>query len=445
MYALLLFAIPSAHAWNHIGKMWDTDDIPLTWSMGAEEEESLAPGYSLEVIQKCWANWHVAECAAIGDNYDDAPIADLPTIGDGAITIHWNDPEQNTEVGVLGVTYPLAENVIVKETSTLVYKHMIDADIVFNDNVAFASVEDIEASCSEGTYSIEGVATHEIGHLWGMEHSCQDGDPCTDAEQRAATMYWSVDDCNVDQADINQDDIDGISALYGTFGTFYATTDRIGGTPLSVGFDVQSATPVVGVHWTFGDGGTSDELAPTHEYTTAGQFTVQAEIELEDATCGTTTYTDDQLGYVLACDAPAPEDGADGFFTLSHDDGLRWATVNHTDVSVYGCVDTISWEVYQGTGESDITPDNLVDLDGDGDGDTLGAWSPKITFPKAGNYVVVMNVGGPGGLDASFLPVVVEDVPGEGSGCDASGTLGAASIGGLLMAAAAGLRRRRRG
>ncbi len=443
MFAILLLASPAVHAWEHIGKVWSEDSLPLEWKMGRQEEDSLNPGYSLQVLQDSWANWHDAECAAISDRWgEDDATGQGRNASDGLITIWWDDPDNETEVGVLGVTYPVSNNTIIKETSSMVYRRLTDADIVFNDNIDFGSVEEIDAACG-GQTSIEAVATHEIGHLWGLEHSCQDGDACLEAELQEATMYWAVGPCNTAPADISADDIASITALYGPFGSFYATTARVGASPLSVGFQLESDTPVVGVTWNFGDGGSSTELAPVHEYTVAGQFTVEAAIELEDPICGTSISTYDELGFVLACDAPAPEEGAPGFFTLEHDDGLTWRSVNSTDVSVYGCVDTIAWQVYRGSGESAIAAENLVDLDGNGEGDSVNAWSPKLAFPEAGAYVVVMNVGGPGGLEASFLDIDVADIAAEGSGCTAVNPVTGASWVGLLLAGAAALRRRR--
>jgi uncharacterized protein (TIGR03382 family) len=445
MSLLLLLAAPPALAWEHIGKAWREEDFPLHWATGtSQEEDSLAEGYGREVLVKSWDNWLVAECAAIGNVYDDDTRASERNYADGAITMHYDDPSDEIEPGVLGVTWPLANNVIVKETSTLVYRQMIDADIVFNDNVDFGSQDDISTDCA-GQTSIEAVAVHEIGHLHGLEHSCQDGDPCTETDLAEATMFWAIGSCDLSKADINVDDITSITTLYGSSATFEAVTSRIGANPLAVEFEITSEVPVISASWKFGDGETSTELNPTHEYLTPGQFTVEATMELEDPVCGSSFYTYDQLGYVLACEAPVPAEGADGYFTMAHSDGLTYTTVNHTDVSVYGCVDTIAWEIYKGTGEGVISADNLVDLDGDGDSDSIGAWAPKIAFPAAGDYTVVMNIGGPGGVRASFLSVTVEDRAGENAsgGCSTTGSSAGFGLVGGLIAAVAGLRRRR--
>jgi len=202
-----------------------------------------------------------------------------------------------------------------------------------------------------------------------------------------------------------------------------------------VAFQITSDSDVLAARWKFGDGQTSEDINPTHTYETQGQFTVSVSMDLEDAECGSYTYDSSALAYVVACEPPKPEDGADGFFTISHSDGLTYQTSNRTDVTVYGCIDTIEWQVYKGTGEGDITGEPLQ---------RIGAWSPKISFPEAGSYVVVMNVGGPGGLDAGYVVVDAQDVPSEGEGC-AVAPIGGSAAGLVLAGLVAGLRRKGRG
>jgi hypothetical protein len=157
---------------------------------------------------------------------------------------------------------------------------------------------------------------------------------------------------------------------------------------------------------------------------------------LEAEGCGEYTTKTSKIGYITACNLPAPEEGASGFFQLQQEEGLSYTVINHTDTSVYGCVDMITWQVYEGGA---VDPARQVDFNGDGAGDNIGAWSPTITFPKAGTYTVLANIGGPAGTEAGSLTIEVV----EAKGC--SNVPGFA--GGLLVVAGAvaGLWRRKRG
>lgn len=436
MLTLLLLAAP-AHAWEHIGTAWYQEQFPLIWYMTPPEEESLPEGEALALLKDSWDKWEDdAPCSGVSNTYGSSSSNAERNREDGKITMHFNDPSGEIEAGVIAVTYSSWGTEIVKETSSKIYRNLLDADIVFNDNIDFGTPEDMLSGCSNQMTYV-GTATHEIGHLYGLAHSCEQGDACPETDKQEATMFWSGGDCDPMTEDLNVDDIASITALYGASASFVATTERIGATPLDVTFEVSADADITGADWNFGDGETSTEINPTHTYTRAGQYTVQAEVALDDEVCGGSVFTYDELGYVLVCDIPTPTEGAGGYFSMLHDDGLTWATTNHTDVSVYGCVDFISWEVYAGSGISG----EPIDLDGDGDSDVIGAWSPKIRFPAEGTYTVVMNVGGPGGTKAGMMTVDVVDVATDGSSCSTSGAdLG---LGALALAGLVGLRRRR--
>ena len=76
-----------------------------------------------------------------------------------------------------------------------------DADIY--TNTAYDYYSSGEASCS-GEYDINGIMTHEVGHVIGLGHSSVAG----------ATMYPSVGACDLSPRSLAADDIAGRDDLY---------------------------------------------------------------------------------------------------------------------------------------------------------------------------------------------------------------------------------------
>jgi predicted Zn-dependent protease len=76
-----------------------------------------------------------------------------------------------------------------------------DADVYTNTAVALYSSR--EAGCS-AEYDIDGIMTHEVGHVIGLGHSSVAG----------ATMYPSVSACNTSPRSLAADDIAGRDDLY---------------------------------------------------------------------------------------------------------------------------------------------------------------------------------------------------------------------------------------
>ena len=148
---------------------------------------------------------------------------------------------------------------------------------------------------------------------------------------------------------------------------------------------------VTKVTWKWGDGTTSEGIDATHVYDRAGNFSIQM--------CATTqlgetsnTHCVDRAGIITACDVPAAG------FEIEPIEGLTWQIVNRTDVSTYGCITNLVWEVYDEDG-------NLWR--------EYGGWEPEIEFDEPGDYRIVQNVGGFAGQDAAELTVQVRRAVGS--------------------------------
>jgi hypothetical protein len=77
-----------------------------------------------------------------------------------------------------------------------------DADIYTNTKYNYTSSKETDG-CS-GEYDIDGIMTHEVGHVIGLGHSSVAG----------ATMYPSVSSCNYNNRTLEADDIAGKNDLY---------------------------------------------------------------------------------------------------------------------------------------------------------------------------------------------------------------------------------------
>src|SRR5690606_25596821 len=58
---------------------------------------------------------------------------------------------------------------------------------------------------NNGSMDIQGIATHEIGHSLGLDHSTVS----------ASTMYFAASGSGVSDRSIHNDDIAGLQAIYG--------------------------------------------------------------------------------------------------------------------------------------------------------------------------------------------------------------------------------------
>jgi hypothetical protein len=134
-------------------------------------------------------------------------VSDNNTGNDGKSVILFRNTTDGG--GALASTYSWASN-----------GSLVDSDIVFWDgSYTFFTGS---SGCSSGVY-VEDVATHELGHALGLNHS----------DQTDATMYPTIGWCSQDWRTLSSDDIAGIQSLYA--GGSASTPSAPSGLQVSIG------------------------------------------------------------------------------------------------------------------------------------------------------------------------------------------------------------------
>jgi hypothetical protein len=467
MSAVLLLAAlttPEAHAWAHTRKVWDPSDLPMEWYFADTREDSMDPDVAEQIVEDSFLTWtEDMSCAGLstellGVRAGFTGPQDNDQLNIQVLNFNW-DTLDSVDESTLAYTlcYPGDRAFTLDGES---YSWMDNCDIVYNGNLDWTSTAEIQRGACLDEYSLDAVSTHEIGHLWGLGHSCDD--PNDDAEEikgpescdagnlRDAIMFWAIGRCDTGpDAGFTSDDEDGLYRLYGPSCNFALDEDsEKRGPTREVCWNLECNGDPDIVEMSFGDGTTTnvdydsndpDSGFVCHEYTEKGQYTITLQIDYPPGACVTSSGT--EVDYdppavrspaeILVCGDPEPAPGFDGLFTFFHYDSLDYQLVNQVDTSVYGCVEQILWQVYEG---DSVSGDPIQEL---------YAWAPRLRFPKEGKYTIQMSASGPSDVvvEAS-LTLTAEDKRGEATkACSAIG-MGASGAAALLALGIVVARRR---
>jgi hypothetical protein len=438
-FTLLILALPATGwAWEHEGWVWGLSDQPIAYQVTTLQEDSLPIGYLRTAIEDGFAQWSEQECVALSATDGGDTEENSGHKVDGVNLVSVDDPFDQVTVGVLAATVVYTDSEVVFEQDGIRYTRVTEADVVFNDEVDFATDEDIEAgSCVDQT-SVRGIALHEVGHLIGLAHACPRGESCDSPKVQEATMHWLVPACDASRSTLADDDLHGLAALYGPYVPFSCGPEQtlsgesvvFGTIPFEVScaMDPSAASEVAAAQWDFGDGGTTDDLAPTHTYEIPGRFDLQVCFTApEFEVCEVFEQCPVRRDYVLSCTQPDPVVGWEEV------DGTLIQLVNDTPVPPEGCFDTVSWTLYDST-------NTFLDV--------IEEWEPVYDFPGPGDYRAVFAITGPAGTASAetFPHVRGEDVGDTRSECGCGSVAGFTGGPGLLLAVivAAGRRRCRK-
>ena len=196
---------------------------------------------------------------------------------EGGVAVLFGDPDDELADGDLERVVSGSSSGVSFERNGMTFTAAAAAEFVFNDAGVWSTDADIEAGGCSGQLSLQGQLTHELGHVLGLGHSCEQGEACTDADALAATMYGSMEACDTGASTLGADDIEGLAAIYGAAYPFAFTCGAAGEDGLSVQCTVTdpSETALLSPTWDFGDGGVAAGSEAAHTYAAPGSYDVE--------------------------------------------------------------------------------------------------------------------------------------------------------------------------
>jgi len=198
---------------------WKPSAFPIVWRMNSVQGSNVTGGRSQgEVFAASFAAWQSVSTASVSFTQGADTSSATLNLTDN-INLITTSPQSAGDLppGVLALTfgavYPSA-GFDPQAQRTIDFAGQIgEADIVFSASLPFTT----SATAVSDRFDLQSVATHEIGHLLGLDHS-----PLVNA-----TMFWSSARGYIYQRNVSSDDIAGLSLLYPS--SLFASKGKISG------------------------------------------------------------------------------------------------------------------------------------------------------------------------------------------------------------------------
>lgn len=280
----MLLLIPLAAAYSLSGEAWPDTHLPLQvhWAGSLEGFTEAELG---AVVEEAAAAWVTDAPCTFGIEVVEDPAAD-DWFRAGGVAVLFGDPNDELAEGVLATLVRGPSSGVVFERNGSSFTEAAPAELILADGAWWALDAEIEAGECSDRVSLQGMLTHELGHVLGLAESCEQREACTDADAVDATMYWAVEVCDTGASTLGADDVAGLAAIYGealsiAFSCSYAVEDGLTATCTATApADVATLSPT----WDFGDGGSAEGSEATHTYATPGSYDVRLCIQPPD--CG---------------------------------------------------------------------------------------------------------------------------------------------------------------
>jgi hypothetical protein len=194
-----------SNAGDIVRHRWKSSAFPLTWRMNPVQSAKVTGSRTqADVFKAAFAAWQSVTTASVSFTQGADTAASVQPADDNINLVTTNVSSGTLPTGVLALTEAsvyLAPGFDPSLQRTIDFAGQIaEADIMFNSNVNFST----NTTATPGSTDLQSVATHEIGHLLGLDHS----------PLLSATMFWAVAPAIIFPRNVSADDIAGISILY---------------------------------------------------------------------------------------------------------------------------------------------------------------------------------------------------------------------------------------
>ncbi len=175
---------------------WYRSSLPVPYFINASGSADISGNADIQAVKDSFNSWQKVPCSYLA--FDYRGTTSMSTTGnDNVNLVVWRENNWPPQFGAsaIGVTTPIHNSV---------NGQILDADIQFNgQNYTWTTSPSMRVG-SGNTMDVSNIATHEIGHLLGLDHP-----PIA-----AATMYYASPANSIKSRTLHQDDMAGICYLY---------------------------------------------------------------------------------------------------------------------------------------------------------------------------------------------------------------------------------------